>query len=305
MSTPTDLQGLLWNDEMNLERRLRDLVGAGRYRQPWKLYAHFKHDGSTGWTKVVQDITGDRLDMAGVRNLVERVEAAISESLGPDPMGILRIRAYEDGKSAEMPLDFTRSLRPDLAVSSDQADPWKIIAMFRAENAELRAHNRELHGQLIASKTSSDTLAAESVKQVAQLGSVRAAASAAGDVSGVSGIVTLIVIAVGVPVLRRALDLPEGASLSQIVTLLQLRMERSLKDLETGGRSAPSPPERARADAPQLEDHRDDVVADDASSEVLPDPDELLARVKQDSAYLERLKASVKADAELMTLLIA
>lgn len=295
MGSLSDLEGFLWTEEKSVERRLRDCVASGVFQKPFKIKVIFKGDGDRSW-QTIDEQSGECIRPEGIRNLVESLEEGITKSLGTDPLGRLRIKGYEDGNSSVMPLDCSRQLRPE-GGTPEIGDPWRIIKTLQSECAELRAHNRHLVDQLIASKTSSDTLAAEGVRQVAQLGSVRSVAAAAADSSSLGSIVMLVGLTVAWPVLRKSLDLPPGTTLTDVVKILQGRLELTLSDEPV------RPP--ADATAPKELGAGEVTSAGDGKGEGFPDLEELLERLQNDPEYLNGLRERVKGDSKLMAMLLA
>lgn len=249
MASRTDLAGFLRDDTPSLGSLLHEAIARGEFEGAWRATGNFQSFGTTSSPNVCK-ADGGGLEVAGIENLLSNLEAQIVERLGHDPRGKLRVRVYEAGNSMVPNVDLSRLLDVNV-YSEEEGDPRQLRAQLveeRNENFRLRAQLADLHGHLLAQAQIMGTMASESMKNLAQVGTVRAQITAAGDAGQLNSAVGVLVLMMGLPLLRETFDLPDHMPLSKVVALMVERLKQAVYGVPEAAPGRIAPPAKQLGD---------------------------------------------------------
>lgn len=229
MATPTDLDGFLRSDRDNLQMRVLDWLGQVRGKL-WGCNVKWRAAQGTSWERLNPDVLTGTADPAGTDNLVAKIEDVVNERLGPNPYGTIRVRVYEQGRSAAPGVDMQRTLMP--AESGGLGEP--NVVLLRALLAEERSRNHHLTS-LIAQQTGhTGQLAASLGESLQAAATVRTASTASSDLAGVPTMAALGLLMVFMPSIKVSLGLKEDASMRDVVQAAQSAAAGAIGDLRGG-----------------------------------------------------------------------
>lgn len=285
MGSVTDLQGMFWSDESNLVAALGNWLvnGDADARKapelPAVVYARWKREGATSDEELARVVLSVLPEQAS--SIVNELEAQLLPKLGPNPVGILRVRANGKGNAAKPGLDMQRTLRPG---NFSTADP--NVAYLRQVNDQLWLMNREMQAQRSEEHKALMSLVGkqgEDLSKFATLGAASQAIGANSTLGSVLGVAILIAIA---PFIR---GLVSGGVDPQIAMAWRGKLMAWL------GMSPPTP-------APALEKRQAlpastippgvkprELAASTTSPELELDIDALIARARSDAGFAAQL----------------
>ena len=247
MSSPTDLQGFLRNDDENLSSRLSTWLDRGDDRRgnitlPARIVVRWTAPGAASSEQLFElPITARPKEAA---NLIEEIEKRVVEKLGPAPVGILRVRGNGKGASASPGLDFQCTL-----VTESTANGTAGEALLRGMVEQFARMTREMHTAGQQDRAALMTLVADQAKTIQKLATVRTASSAAADnnsLGSVFGIMVLLMIAPFLKDIVNQADEPDGAT-NQLLDGMRGLVKKWLgpkgKKEADPGRQLPPPPQ--------------------------------------------------------------
>ncbi len=236
MASPTTLEGFLRDDEDNFTLRLSNAYGEHVNKGDRVIFTiTYRPHGSA---------TGERLDpegglvdqapsMAGIDNIVDRVQRTIVDKLGTSPIGAVRICAYLPGQSAKPLVRMFRSLCPPDADGLVSPNAALVRSLFEQAQAE----RRMLQDLLVQSKAHDANTISQLANALANSATVRTATTGGSDIQGLSTIIGLFAVVVGMPAIKEAMGLEPDATMGQVLTrartflgVAQDTARRSLED---------------------------------------------------------------------------
>lgn len=296
------------DDTPSLYSQLHAAVARGELQGPWKAIGNLQAYGSAG-TPMVCEAVGEGMSPGAIDNLVNDLTQQITDKVGLDPRGKLRVKVYEKGSSGTPQVDHTRRIEVKLFEGDEES-----VAQLRAQLAEERNHSFrlmqamfELQRLLVEQAGQSNTLAATAVQATMQIGTVRGQVAAASDAGQLNSAVGVLVLMLGLPLLREAFDLPESMPLSQIVRLATERLKRALLGApgpEGGNVSTPARiPAIEDAGDPVSESTEDGETEEDethTSEQAPPAPSVVLEWARTDPGWGANVYKAIMADSALV-----
>jgi hypothetical protein len=244
MAKPTDLAGFLRDDDDNLTMRLvawfKDCNSS-----TFALKVRFKGPNDTSYQRLDQGapIVGQATP-EGVTNVVDQIERLVTEKLGSNPYGTLRITGYNAGKAMSPAVDMQRTLLP--AESGGLGEP--NVALLKALLHEERTKNQHLQGLITTTlQTQAQTIAALS-QSLQGAATVRTASTASSDMAGLAPIIGLGTLFVFMPLIKKTLDLPPNASIADVAARLQALTMGAVEGLH----EPPAAPPERRSTVPDV-----------------------------------------------------
>lgn len=178
----TDLEGYLRNDEPSLNTQLLrwfakgdgDATSPNAPKLPALIKVEWRVEGG-GSFEPIHTITLSAIPTSTV-NLLNEVQEAVTNRLGPAPIGQIRTRGWGSGSSGSPGLSFTRTLAAAVMGHPD-------VSLLRAENLALRRQNEQLLNALVTSFQATTVQNSALAGHLTQLSTHRVASTAAADLS--------------------------------------------------------------------------------------------------------------------------
>lgn len=318
MANAMDLPTLLYYADRSLVSELTRFLGSVDSKTKWSLRVTARQPRQSAETEIFKEDVANA-SLHGISSLVAKVEAEITNALGPSPECSLRFRAWDKGRAEKAPVNFmqrvTGELLPNAAGGEIALYRWMLERAARHESQAmnvLHANNATLVG-LVAD--SHDTLSRVSTQRAV----AATAADGAGGMSSVWQVVALMGFIVGWPALKKALAMPSSATVADVVKIAQLRLmtiqsDFNLADVDKKNAMPPvgsfEPPADDDPDSggdPDGDPGPDGTGGEDGEGTDLPliggplDIPGLLEQLKTDPETLMKLGAAIKADPVLST----
>jgi len=289
MSTATDLEGMLRTDDDNLTLRLANWFASEGLTEHVKINVRFRAMGATAAERLHPEAIVVKPDPKGVDNLVDQIEEIVTDKLGTNPVGTLRVQGFPEGKSQSPPLDMTRTLQAD---GNGLSEP--NLALVRGLHSGAERRIMHLESLLAQAFTSQGQTIAQLAQANATLATARTAGSTGNDLGSIGAVIGLVALIVLLPMIKRELGLPPDATISDVLAAMR-GVTNGLLDPSPAARK-PSPatspiPPGAIPPARQLE--AAPSVTGDASSgtgngspaaSIPPDPAQLVEWFRKDRA---------------------
>lgn len=301
MASKTDLSGFLRYDTKNVASELK----AALEKHPTeiaeaRLVCRWSDAKASGEVPVAE-VRSVFPKPAGVQNLMDEFEEAISVALGPSPDGKIFVLFYEVGRTNDPLIAMRRTLRP--TTDTEHHDYRRIEAQLQTARDETKGAYALLRDTVNSLSITVSNLAQSN----AHLASNRATASAAADAGG-AGLWGMFALGLGVyllPHVKKRLGLPEHASLDQVIdramkvgdAQLAAQMTR-FKELE-----ARDLPPGVAAESSDGEDDNNDETPEPASEEVTVA--DVISRAKQNPDFIADVIRAVKQDESLLSVAFA
>lgn len=312
MATPTDLSGMLYNDEDNLQARVSEWLARGdppkddkAARKPPKTPAVVKVTWRAMGASSEEELGRVPLSSlpSGPAVVTDAVERIVTDKLGPSPAGALRVRGWGSGYSASPGLDMTRTLVPgEMAYTS----PGEALLRGRLDATERMV--LELHGQLTATNVAALALIGEQSASLQQIATMRGSSSAVADNSSWGAVFGVGVLLFAAPFLRKIVEGNGNAEGSGAMVALRFRQ---MLDVWIDGAipdQRPRPPRSARAPTPPRAALTDEQAASQEQAEAQAasaggvfDIDAIVAKAKDDPEFAERLGRAAIEEEEILT----
>lgn len=297
MSTRTDLDGALREDDHCLRALLLERCAENALQKPWKLIANFKAKGNSSAPQVAA-CSGAVLDATGVDGVLNDVYKQLCERIGLQPRGQLRIKVYVVGSSGDPLIDLHRTLD----YSGDELEEygsesyWRKIAMERdAENYRLREQNNQLFLTCLQGTNNAHGLVAqiavEQAKSFSQVATLRAQLGGLSEAGTVTSAAGIFVMLLGLPLLRQAFQIPAGAPLESIGELLATKLKEAISG---------SPAKPAIRMAPKAEEPSTGASQDQADTPPAITAEAVIAWLREDTSRIDELLQLAMADLVLM-----
>lgn len=255
---------------------------------PVSITAQFEETGQKNRQIAKLTVSTAPKDVVGI---LEDLRTRIVAETEPMPVGILRLKAWQDGKSEDPALTLRRTLTaPDHMVDGEKSYLRDRVRSLERQLEVMMGQTIGLNGNLAERLVGMGDL-------VQKLGTTRAVASTSSEMSTTALIAAAFVLPAMLPSLNRALGIRSDAPITETFRLaqaqLKVHMERSAKDWsEPPGSVTQLPPARTVRE-----------LADDAAATAAPAPAEaptqaptawpaavlLVEHIGDDAAYREEV----------------
>jgi len=308
MATHTDLSGMLYNDDDNLRGRITSWLsrgdpktnGAQAPELPAKVVGRWRTMGAAS-AEVLFDISLSTLPKSA-HNLVSDIEKRITEKLGVNPAGTLRVRAWGKGASAAPGIDMQRTLIPGEAAYASPGE-----ALLRGELAENRIMVREMFGLMVTITNGQMVLIGKQSEEMAKLSTLRGSTMAVGDNSSMGALFGLGVLIFAAPFMRSILD-GSGENSGDVAALagrFRLMMDawiqgglnaQNAQALQNGSDRPAPPPGAAAPETPQITEDVDAEIVEDGDFTI----EQVLSRLNTDEAFANDLAKGALSNPALL-----
>jgi hypothetical protein len=304
----TTLDGFLTDEPRCLAQKLEDLLRLLRRRRgkAAEKAAVLKiswRDREGGSMRKIGEIVLSTFAPAAVGNLIDEVRDIVHDKCGQEPEGTLDVRGYQEGQASAPELSHQRVIRHDPRADAERASMFAVESAQR-ELADLRAHNRELVGDL---RDTCAMLAAmiqkkdETIEHLATQRSVGTTAADAG--SSIMSVVGLGVLVLAWPTLKETFGIPKDATMPESIQLIQARLKHGVKGIQQRPEAAgelPAPPAWRGSDDVDEDGEAEPVEVDTEAVDLV---EELLERAEADpsaiGALMSDLQDRIRKDPDL------
>lgn len=236
MASKRDLPGVFRHTPSCLYDLLMEQVLKGSFAGPFSARARFKAHGSQQ-QPTIAEFNGACLTEEGIDNVCTSLEDEIAKKIGIAPRGYLRLIVFSKGRSNNPEIDQHSTL--DLIGGDDENDGLKeataraqLVEML-LENRALRAQNFDLVAKLVDAMQITATMGSNAQAKLVDLATIRtqvSTAEAAGQLHSAAG---LLVLFFGLPLLRKAFEVPDSMSMGDVVQLMADRLRLAITGTKT------------------------------------------------------------------------